>query len=86
MAHIGTCFFDSKGNIHKSAMEAAKADLACIIGRIGEKDSLAPGIANVILEKRAEIEKVFLDFDDMAKAAPNVVHIAADKRQALGRG
>lgn len=65
MAHTGTGFFDRKGNFFKTAREATASDLAALLGKIGEGESLAPGIANMLLERRAEIEQLFAEHDQM---------------------
>ena len=65
MAHTGTGFFDRKSNFFKSAREATASDLAALLGKIGDGESLAPGIANMLLERRAEIEQLFTDHDLM---------------------
>jgi hypothetical protein len=65
MAHTGTGYFDSKGQYFRSPTEATVSDLAALLGRVGEGESLAPGIAHMMLEKRAEIERIFADHDAM---------------------
>jgi hypothetical protein len=65
MAHTGTGYFDSKGQYFKTPDEATVSDLAALLGRVGDGDSLAPGIALILLEKRAEIEKIFADHEGM---------------------
>ncbi|SHN49942.1 hypothetical protein [Erythrobacter sanguineus] len=65
MAHTGTGFFDRKGNFFKSARDATVSDLAGMLGQIGEGESLAPGIAYMLLERRAEIERLFAEHDKM---------------------
>lgn len=65
MAHTGTGFFDRKGNFFKTAREATASDLAALLGKIGEGESLAPGIANMLLERRADIEQLFAEHDQM---------------------
>ncbi len=65
MAHTGTGFFDSKGQYFKTPNEATMSDLAALLGRVGEGESLAPGIAFILLEKRAEIEQIYTDHDAM---------------------
>jgi hypothetical protein len=65
MATCGTAFFDSKGHYFRTPEEATMSDLAALLGRVGEGESLAPGIAKTLFEKRAEIEKIFLDHDNM---------------------
>ncbi|MDC0887034.1 hypothetical protein OAS19_04515, partial [Altererythrobacter sp.] len=52
----------------KTPEEATLSDLSSILGRIGEGDSLAPGISVMLLEKRAEIEAIFAEHDDMKTA------------------
>jgi hypothetical protein len=65
MAHTGTGFFDRKGNFFKTARDATVSDLAGMLGQIGEGESLAPGIAYMLLERRAEIERLFAEHDKM---------------------
>jgi hypothetical protein len=65
MAQRGTGFFDRRGRFFKSAGEATESDLANLLGQIGEGESLAPGIAHVVLERRPEIEQLFADHDAM---------------------
>lgn len=65
MAHTGTGFFDRKGHFFKTARDATVSDLAGLLGQIGEGESLAPGIAYMLLEKRAEIERLFAEHDQM---------------------
>ena len=65
VAHTGTGFFDRKGNFFKTARDATVSDLAGLLGKIGEGESLAPGIANMLLERRAEIEQLFAEHDVM---------------------
>lgn len=65
MAHKGIGYFDSRGHFYKSPEEATQSDLAALLGRIGEGDSLAPGIATRILEKRIELERIFAEHDEL---------------------
>ena len=65
MAHRGTGFFDTRGNYHKTPEDATIADLAGILGKIGDGDSLAPGIAQMLLQRRTEIERLFCEHDAM---------------------
>ena len=67
MAHKGIGFFDSRGHMFKTPEEATLSDLALLLGRIGEGDSLAPGIANMLLERRDEIERIFAEHDDLKR-------------------
>ena len=65
MAHTGTGFFDRKGNFFKTACDATVSDLAALLGKIGDGESLAPGIATMLLERRADIEQLFAEHDQM---------------------
>lgn len=65
MARKGTGYFDRKGHFFKTAREATASDLAGLLGQIGEGESLAPGIAQTLLEKRSEIERLFGEHDKM---------------------
>lgn len=65
MAHTGTGFFDRKGNFFKTAREATVSDIAGLLGQIGEGESLAPGIAYMLMERRADIERLFAEHDAM---------------------
>lgn len=65
MAHRGTGFFDTRGNYYKTPEDATISDLAGILGKIGEGDSLAPGIAQMLLDRRSEIERLFAEHDTM---------------------
>lgn len=80
MASRGTAFFDRSGLYFKSANEATVSDLAAILGRVGEGDSLAPGIAKMLLQKRADIERVFADHDTMIGTEPELRDQANDVR------
>lgn len=65
MAHQGIGFFNSKGQYFKTPEEATQSDLSSLLGRIGDGDSLAPGIAVMLLQKRGEVEQIFAEHDDM---------------------
>ncbi len=69
MAVRGIGYFDSRGQFFKHPEEATISDLAAILGRVGEGDSLAPGIAKILLEKRREIEHAFADHDNMVQGS-----------------
>lgn len=70
MAVRGIGYFDSKGQYFRTPQEATLSDLAGLLGRMGEGDSLAPGIAKILFEKRREIEHIFRDHDDMVNGGP----------------
>jgi len=65
MARKGTGYFDRKGNFFKSGREATVSDLAALLGHIGDGESLAPGIAQTILERRRDIERLYAEHDAM---------------------
>lgn len=65
MAKKGTGFFDRKGHFFKNARDATASDIAAVLGQIGDGESLAPGIAHLLLEKREEIEKLYAEHDAM---------------------
>ena len=69
MARSGMGYFDRKGNFFKTPRDATLSDIASILGQIGEGESLAPGIANTLLERRADIERLFAEHDAMMAAA-----------------
>lgn len=68
MATRGIGFFDRKGHYFKTPVDATLSDLASLLGKVGEGESLAPGIAKTLLDKRHEIEKIFRDHDSMLTA------------------
>jgi hypothetical protein len=70
MANRGVGYFDSKGQYYRSPEEATMSDIAALLGRMGEGDSLAPGIAKIILDKRREIEHILADHDRMVQGLP----------------
>ncbi len=68
MAHIGNGFFDKRGHFFKTPGEATASDLAAVLGRIGDGESLAPGIAQMLLDRRKDIEEIFAQHDDMVRS------------------
>ena len=77
MARKGTGYFDRKGHFFKTPREATASDLAALLGQIGDGESLAPGIAQMLIERRSEIESLFSEHDEMmADYAANVTNIA----------
>ncbi len=73
MARHGVGYFDSRGQYFKAPDEAAVSDLASLLGRVGEGEGLAPGIARMMLDKRQEIEQIYREFDEMMR-----IHEGAD--------
>lgn len=65
MAKKGTGYFDRKGHFFKNGRDATVSDLAALLGQIGEGDSLAPGIAHLLFDKREEIANLFAEHDAM---------------------
>ncbi|MEE4289707.1 MAG: hypothetical protein V2J14_10085 [Erythrobacter sp.] len=65
MAKSGRGYFDRKGHFFKTPRDATVSDLAALLGQIGDGESLAPGIAHIMLERRAEIEALYADHDAM---------------------
>ena len=65
MARSGRGYFDRKGQFFKTPRDATASDLAALLGQIGEGESLAPGIAQLILDRRKEIEALFAEHDAM---------------------
>ncbi len=78
MARHGMGFFDSKGQYFKTPSEATESDLAALLGRIGDGDSLAPGIAVMLLERRAEVERIFAEHDTMLAHKESADQAAVD--------
>jgi hypothetical protein len=65
MAHKDIGYFDTRGHFYKTPEEATISDLAMLLGRIGEGDSLAPGIASMLLERRVDLERIFAEHDEL---------------------
>lgn len=65
MAKIATAYTDNQGKLHSSAEAAVLAAMTVILGRIGAESALTAGLAQRIIEKRAEIEALFADLDAM---------------------
>ncbi len=78
MAKKGTGYFDRKGQFFKTPREATASDIAALLGQIGDGESLAPGIAQTLIERRTEIERLFAEHDEMmAEHEANVTSIAS---------
>jgi len=56
---------DSKGGLHGSAEKATLEDL----GRVGDEGGMTAGVARMIFDKRAEIERVFAEHDAIMASA-----------------
>jgi hypothetical protein len=93
MARKGIGFFDTKGHFFKSPEEATVSDIASLLGKVGEGESLAPGIAHILLRRRDDLEKLFAEHDQMmadyaklidssVETSPNVAKLPAAKSAA----
>lgn len=60
MAKLVTAYADAKGKLHQSSRAATISDLADLFG---SAEGMATGIANTVLDKRAEIERIFAEHD-----------------------
>lgn len=65
MAKVVTAFADNSGAIHAAPIDAILVDLTAVLGRIGAEGGLTTGLAQIILDKRTEIETIFADLDAM---------------------
>ena len=89
MAHIGNGYFDKRGHFFKSPEDATVSDIAAILGRIGDGESLAPGIAQMLLDRRADIEEIFVQHDIMVQrnrddaAADNVTPLIVGTKRDI---
>ncbi len=75
MATECVAYRDSKGGLHSSPEKATLEDLAGVLGRVGDEGGMTAGVAKLIYEKRAEIERVFMEHDSMVglRAEPTVM-------------
>ncbi len=65
MARKGIGFFDERGHFFKTPDEATISDLAALLGKIGDGESLAPGIAQTLLSRREDLDRLFAEHDEM---------------------
>ena len=66
MATECTAYRDSKGTLHATPEKATLADLADVLGRVGEEGGMTAGVAKLLFDKRAELERVFAEHDAIA--------------------
>ena len=64
-----TAYRADKGGLHSTPEKATLADLAGVLGRVGEEGGMTAGVAKLLLDKRQEIERVFAEHDRMVEAA-----------------
>lgn len=69
MASECTAYRDAKGGLHSSAERATLEDLAAVLGRVGDEGGMTSGVARMIFEKRAEIERIFAEHDALVEHA-----------------
>ncbi|MBJ7501211.1 MAG: hypothetical protein JHC57_15760 [Sphingopyxis sp.] len=69
MAIECTAYRDDKGGLHSTPEKATLADLAGVLGRVGEEGGMTAGVAKLLFDKREEIERVFAEHDRMIEAA-----------------
>lgn len=86
MARKGTGYFDRKGHFFKTAKDATASDIAALLGQIGEGESLAPGIAHLLLERRADIERLFAEHDAMMAEEAGEGGTVTDISDKLAKG
>ena len=70
MAKVVEAYRDERGNLHDTPAGAVLADLAGALGRVGDEGGLTAGVARLVLEKRAEIERAFADLDRLVANRP----------------
>lgn len=66
MAREVRSYADDRGGLHATAEAAVLADIAVVIGRVGGDSGMTAGLAKLIVEKRAEIERAFLELDALS--------------------
>lgn len=69
MAIECVAYRDAKGGLHSSLEKATLEDLAAVLGRVGDEGGMTSGVARMIFDKRAEIERVFAEHDALVASA-----------------
>lgn len=59
----------TRGGLHSTPEKATLADLAGVLGRVGEEGGMTAGVAKLLFDKREDIEHVFAEHDRMVEAA-----------------
>jgi hypothetical protein len=72
MATECIAYRDGRGELYATAERATLADLASVLGRVGEDGGMTNGVAKLLLERRADIERVFAEHDAMMVNASSV--------------
>lgn len=78
MASECTAYRDIKGGLHSSPEKATLEDLAGVLGRVGDEGGMTAGVARMIFDKRAEIERVFAEHDAITTRGESPVHQEGD--------
>ena len=79
MANSIQAFQDDRGRLHLSANDAVIADIATALGRVGDEGGLTDGVARLIFERRAQIERAFADYDRLSS---NILGTANGRERA----
>ncbi len=78
---------DDRGHVHDTPEDAITADIAAALGRVGDEGGLTNGVASLILQKRAVIEKAFADYDKLLQQRPEIIeHVDEAKVHRLQAG
>ena len=78
MATECTAYRDGKGALHATPEKATLADLAAVLGRVGEEGGMTAGVAKLLLDKRDELERVFAEHDAMIAKGHAADKVSAD--------
>lgn len=82
MAAVIEAYRDGRGNLHLDPSSAVVADIAAALGRVGDEGGLTQGVAKLILEKRADIEAAFADFDKLCAKSAQLFDLSDHPRMA----
>lgn len=72
MAQAIQAYRDDRGHVHDTPEDAITADIAAALGRVGDEGGLTNGVASLILQKRAVVEKAFADYDRLMQQRPEI--------------
>jgi len=73
-------------SFHSTPERATLADLAHVLGRVGEEGGMTAGVAKLIFEKREDIERVFAGHDMILARSTSSEEEAADIVPIKGAG
>jgi len=77
MATICTAYKDRRGELHGTPEKATLADLAAVLGRVGDEGGMTAGVAKLIFDKRLEIERVFAEHDVLENSPEYTAELAS---------